>query len=554
MKSIEPAGGALERRPPAESQPGERFWKEARSQNRGELSQAALSFYEKISAVSSLRDFLIFLSRQMPKKLKAGELILFYVSPQFGLRRAYLRKGIFYEEIVKTPWPALSGLQYADQALSLYAAREMGRPFPGLLAAPFPEADPGISAETIRPPFGKSLSPALLAEIRDMRREQTRCELKEFFRQRLFAMSLILRRSLLSADFSRTSYLWGQIFGKWDEPLAILQRGQKILANKAFERLLPLCPDLPGKEGAGEKPGGQLAAGGKIYRRRAYPISPLPEKARPRKMEEAVFLYLQNMTGIFRLRELLLQSEKMAALARLGRNMSHQLSGPLESVRREAQSLRQNPEFQQMSEDLKDVEEAAERAQKIIKSFLAFSQKSWQPETHAFDLNQAVRGALPLLQAVTFGIQVKLKLSSEPLMARADFALFQQVVYNLILNACQALREKAARQNSEAPEEAAARRRGPKSGGAAEPPVIEIFTERLAGGQALMRIRDNGPGIPESDWEKIFQPLWTTKKPGEGTGLGLGFARRFVERAGGKISVQSRLNQFSCFEVEFPLL
>ena len=632
---------ALNPQPDSPSLPG------AEALNTEEASPALLSFYEKISEASNIREFLLFLQGQIPKKLKTGELMLFYVSPQFGLRRAYLKKNRFYEEIAQKPWPLPSDLREADQNMIFYLTREMGRPFSGALAAPFHKIR--------QTAFGKSLFPVLFVELRERLSSAGESKSAEFFRRRLFVMRLILERALLSAGSSRTSYLWSQVFGRWSEPAAILRGGRKLRANPAFDRILPFCPgllDSPPETPAGssgeeknsgrlrrasyKKPAGLFESGkngsgpllsvrGRIYRRRYYPISPLPG------MEGAVFLYCQDMTRHFHLKEELLQSRKMADLARLGRDMSHQLNNPLTGIRSMAQILSQNPDLGALSEDFKEVEKATARAQAIIKSLLVFSKKpqknsgAKEAERQVFDVNQAVQGALTLLKSMTSGIRAKVRLSPKPLMAEGDFSLFQQAVYNLVLNSCQALKERHASPESPPRENAhrsaagradsAARGRQTGSGSESETaggsesetaggsesetagggesetaggsesetagssksetagggeskaqnkerqtadwlsggPAIEIATEKKSGSLALIQITDNGPGIPEGHREKIFQPLWTTKKSGEGTGLGLSLSRRAVEQLGGRLSVQSKVNQFSRFTIALPL-
>jgi len=67
-----------------------------------------------------------------------------------------------------------------------------------------------------------------------------------------------------------------------------------------------------------------------------------------------------------------------------------------------------------------------------------------------------------------------------------------------------------------------------------------------------LEIRDNGCGIAADALPKIFDPFYTSKDPGQGTGLGLAVCHRIVEEAGGRIMVQSKLQQGSSFRVEFP--
>jgi signal transduction histidine kinase len=86
-----------------------------------------------------------------------------------------------------------------------------------------------------------------------------------------------------------------------------------------------------------------------------------------------------------------------------------------------------------------------------------------------------------------------------------------------------------------------------------EPPTIVIATEQLQG-EVLIRIRDNGPGIPEKHRARLFDPFFTTKPIGKGTGLGLSISHQIVtERHGGRLIVVSEANQGTEFQIYVPL-
>jgi len=80
---------------------------------------------------------------------------------------------------------------------------------------------------------------------------------------------------------------------------------------------------------------------------------------------------------------------------------------------------------------------------------------------------------------------------------------------------------------------------------------VTIRLEAIANKVALT-VQDTGQGIPKENLERIFEPFFSTKPPGEGTGLGLFVARGIVEKLGGKIEVESRLGQGSSFQVRLP--
>ena len=109
-----------------------------------------------------------------------------------------------------------------------------------------------------------------------------------------------------------------------------------------------------------------------------------------------------------------------------------------------------------------------------------------------------------------------------------------RVFLNLVTNACQALDEK--RLNSD--------------GGFA--PELRIASRRLED-HAEFDIRDNGPGIPEELRERIFEPFVTTKKPGEGTGLGLSLITDILTRHGGSIHLDTEVGVFTEMRVILPL-
>ena len=112
---------------------------------------------------------------------------------------------------------------------------------------------------------------------------------------------------------------------------------------------------------------------------------------------------------------------------------------------------------------------------------------------------------------------------------QGDFALYQQMAYNLILNACQALAED--KDNTK--------------------PSLSITTSRISEDRVCLKIKDNGIGIAQGNLEKIFQPLWTSRK--KGTGFGLGLTKQFIKKYGGEIFVSSREKEFTCFTVLLPL-
>ena len=467
-----------------------------------ELTSSFISFCEKMGAVFEIKDFLLTLKAQIPKKLNTGELLFFYESKQLGLRRAYVRNSIFYEEEAKKPWQSVQKICPSSIKQSLYLAEEFGRPFSKSLIVPFHCSEFEITA-------------LLFIEINQWSKHLEL--LTDFFEKRSLVLNSIFKRVLLNINFNRISYLWSQLFTYWHEPLAILQNFQVIRSNDSFKEILSMYPDLLKQK----KSSGLIEIEGKIYQIHYYPIS------RFKNLKQAGVLYCQDRTKHFQLKERIFQSEKMTALCELGKNMSHQLNNPLTGVRSMAQILYQNLGLENFKEEFSEVEKATKRSQKIIENLLSFSQL--QKGQRVCNLNQVVEDTLPLLKSITKDLLIHVDLSKQAIEVRGDLSILQQVTYNLILNSCQALKEDKNKKKA----------------------CIQISTS-IAKNKACLKIRDNGPGIPKQNLDKIFQPLWTSKKRGEGTGLGLGIARHFIREFGGEVFVSSKEKEFTCFTVFLP--
>ena len=262
----------------------------------------------------------------------------------------------------------------------------------------------------------------------------------------------------------------------------------------------------------------------RIYDLRRYSVL----SSKDGKPSENSILYCQDLTDYFHLREKLLQSKKMASLAKLGQNMAHQLNNPLTGISSSIQALKQSSKELPFQEEFQEMENAARRCQKIICSLLSFSRSKAMPHD-ILDLNCILEDTLPLLKTLLAKVHLTLKTDPKPLPIRGDGALLQQAVFNIILNSCQALQGRPT-------------------------PMLEIESGLYKTEQAFLSVKDNGPGIPEKQMEKIFQPLWTTKKQGEGTGLGLSMAQKAVKSFEGLISVSSlpeKETQFKDFSASY---
>jgi signal transduction histidine kinase len=148
------------------------------------------------------------------------------------------------------------------------------------------------------------------------------------------------------------------------------------------------------------------------------------------------------------------------------------------------------------------------------------------------DINEAIETTLTVCRnEYKYVARVDLELDELPSVT-CNVSELNQVFLNLIINAAQALEEKVA------------------AGGPLG--LIRIST-RLEASEVLIEIADDGPGIPPALQERIYEPFFTTKEVGKGTGQGLALARNTVERHGGALECTSEPGQGATFTIRLPL-
>jgi len=228
-----------------------------------------------------------------------------------------------------------------------------------------------------------------------------------------------------------------------------------------------------------------------------------------------------------RLESQLIQSEKMAAIGQLAAGIAHELRNPLAIVMNALYDVRQvlGTAPAEVLEDLHIAEEEISRAQAIIKNLLEFSRESG-PDVERVDVNDLLSRTVHLMQKYlqNAGVRVSADLGEIPACAVNPNAM-RQILLNLITNAVQAM---------------------PRGG--------ELFlrTGRANGDRVQLEVRDTGVGIPAAHLHDIFNPFYTTKAPGQGTGLGLSVVHSILQRYRGEIRVTSELGSGTTFTIELP--
>ncbi len=235
----------------------------------------------------------------------------------------------------------------------------------------------------------------------------------------------------------------------------------------------------------------------------------------------------QDITEKRRLELTLAQSEKLAAVGQWAATLAHEINNPLTAIIANAQLLqREIPKDDDRYELVDLISRAGERANQVVRNLLDLARR----DEYLFgptDINQTIHTSLSFLQHEFVARSTSLVFEpaeSLPLLQASPDHL-QGVWLNLLTNALDSVENE----------------RG------------EIRVKTYAeGDEVFVMIADNGEGIPPEELERIFEPFYTTKEPGRGTGLGLSVCQRIIKQHGGRILVSSQPGAGTQFVVVLP--
>jgi len=240
--------------------------------------------------------------------------------------------------------------------------------------------------------------------------------------------------------------------------------------------------------------------------------------------------YNETQSELEKSREHLLQSEKLALVGKLAAGTSHSIRNPLTSVKMRLFSLNRSLNLDSnQKEDFDVISEEINHIDTIVQNFLEFSRPPRLKLQHVSP-SDIVDQAIQLLQHRLESYEVFIKIQrKEPLpLVQADPEQLKEVLVNIIVNACEAMGQ---------------------GGSIVIYEEVDIEQEKLR--SAVIRISDNGPGVPDAIQSKILEPFFTTKE--DGTGLGLSIAARIVQEHGGRLDIQSKEDNGSTFIISIPV-
>ena len=244
----------------------------------------------------------------------------------------------------------------------------------------------------------------------------------------------------------------------------------------------------------------------------------------------AAVLLFEDQTEKRRLQDQLLQSEKMSAIGQLIAGVAHDLNNPLASVVGFSDLLGEAADVPpRLAEPLAVIRQEAERASGIVRNLLSFARRQ-EGERELQSIRPILESTILLLKNQLMAHKIELTFTAEPGLPEVEVHANQitQVFVNIVNNAAQAIGGTK------------------RSGGR-----IEIVAKCWLDGVAVS-ISDNGPGMPESVAQHVFEPFYSTKAEGEGTGLGLSICHGIVKEHGGSMTVDPGLGSGATFTVELP--
>jgi PAS domain S-box-containing protein len=263
-------------------------------------------------------------------------------------------------------------------------------------------------------------------------------------------------------------------------------------------------------------------AGWRTMRANASPLFDAEGKA------SGVIVSVRDITVERKLEKQIIQSERLAAMGQMIGGFAHELNNPLTSIMGVAELLQEGEQPESARKQLVMLQQQARRAADVVQNLLYFSRPP-APGRGPVNLSELVQRTLHLHAYSLRKSNITVDFLPEPSLptVTGDSHQLMQIFLNLILNAEQAMREV-------------------REGG-----TLRIRLEKGAKSVAVT-FQDDGPGIPTEVLPNIFDPFYTTKRPGRGTGLGLSICKAILREHGGEIEASSGPGGGAVFTVTLP--
>ncbi|HBG06505.1 MAG: histidine kinase [Geobacteraceae bacterium GWC2_58_44] len=471
-------------------------------------------------------------------KLQNGNLKLFAMAPRSFFNTGLIPEGSMLWDVLK------------DQTATSYSLADDTVCF----AQVAPDHPQTLRSLAVAPLFERSSVRGLLLLGSTLEAAYARPELN-FVQHLADQLAISMQNARLYKQVSRAKKEWEETFKAVTDPIFLIDTEYNVLlhndrlspgmssswnraiSSKCFAKLRGFdepCPNCPIEEiKENGKPVFQRwrTAEGEFLDLSYYPV--LNEE----KQLSAITIIMKDVTKKLKMEAQLVHSAKMVALGVMAAGVAHELNNPMTVIIGTAQmlvrELQQEQEYER-AEALGDIINCGLRCKRIIQNLLTFSRQDQAPVT-AVNLNAEAERVLDMIQYQINRSQIRIIDNFHRDLPKINLngPQIQQVLTNFLINARDALAEVERKEK-----------------------VIEVSTSvRLEGERrwAVLSVLDNGSGIAPEDLPKIFTPFYTSKEASKGTGLGLSVSLGIAESHGGRIEVDSRLGQGSCFRLVLPI-
>jgi hypothetical protein len=257
---------------------------------------------------------------------------------------------------------------------------------------------------------------------------------------------------------------------------------------------------------------------------------------------EWVGCMVSEVTERRRAGELLVQAERMEAIARVAGGVAHEVNNMMTVITGFSGFLEGSlPSGDPRADDVAEIHRAADRAAGITRQLLAYSRQQVLQPTR-LDLNALVQHCIPMFTRLLGpGVHLQLDLAADVPLVRADKTQVEQVLVNLVLNARDAMvGQGRLTVTTEALVTTDSQR------------AYELGVRMPAGRYARLTVSDTGSGMDAATRQRVFEPFFTTKPAGQGSGLGLATVYGIVKQSGGYIWVYSEVGHGTAFKIYLP--
>ncbi len=241
--------------------------------------------------------------------------------------------------------------------------------------------------------------------------------------------------------------------------------------------------------------------------------------------EKHIGLLLRDVTEEVDLHDQLALAEKLSGLGTLTAGIAHELNNPLLSIMGFTEVILDEKDPEKIKKYAKKVFDRSKHMSSVILNMSGYARASSTADKKEVNVNERIDAAIEIALLASYSNDIILDKKFSPLppiFAKPEE--IQQVFLNLLTNAVQAMEGKGKL----------------------------AITTQSKNGNVIVNISDTGPGIPQKYLSKIYDPFFTTKEQGKGTGLGLNIVHQLVVKYGGHIDVSSSLGNGTTFKVMFP--